>query len=141
MEEDTRLIRSIRMENILSYGPNTPPLDLESLNVLIGPNASGKSNLIEALLLLAAAPKDLQVPIREGGGVRDWLWKGTDRSPIAKIEVTVTYLDKPMHLRHRLAFTESRGRFLLVDESVENELPIAKNLDPYIYYAYQDGHP
>ena len=44
-----RFLRSIRLQNILSFGPDTPELTLEPLNVLIGPNASGKSNLIEAL--------------------------------------------------------------------------------------------
>ena len=78
--EGKRYIESIRLSNILSFGPdNAEPFPLEPLNVLIGPNASGKSNLIEALSLLAATPRDLQEPIREGGGVRDWLWKGGTR--------------------------------------------------------------
>ena len=54
--EGNRFIQTIRLNNILSFGPDTPPLSLEPLNVLIGPNASGKSNLIAALSLLAAAP-------------------------------------------------------------------------------------
>ena len=55
--EGKRFLHSIRLQNILSFGPDTPELPLEPLNVLIGPNASGKSNLIEALSLLAAAPR------------------------------------------------------------------------------------
>ena len=81
--EGARFLRSIRLENILSFGPGVE-FPLEPLNVLIGPNASGKSNLIEALSLLAAAPRDLQAPIRAGGGVREWLWKGAvSHSPTA----------------------------------------------------------
>ena len=87
--EGMREIRTIRLENILSFGPGHEPFPLEPLNVLIGPNASGKSNLIEALSLLAAAPGDLQEPIREGGGIRDWLWKGARSAPTATVEVTV----------------------------------------------------
>ena len=71
-----RFLRSIRLRNILSFGPDTPELPLEPLNVLIGPNASGKSNLIEVLSLLRAAPRDLQQPIREGGSIREWLLEG-----------------------------------------------------------------
>ena len=62
--EGMKFIQTIRLDSILSYGPGAAELSLEPLNVLIGPNASGKSNLIEALSLLAAAPGDLQAPIR-----------------------------------------------------------------------------
>ena len=79
--EGMRFIQSIRLENILSFGPDTAELPLEPLNVLIGPNASGKSNLIEALSLLHAAPSDLQEPVRRGGGISDWLWKGVPGHP------------------------------------------------------------
>ena len=78
-----KFIETIRLENILSYGANDEPFPLEPLNVLIGANASGKSNLIEALSLLAAAPRSLHDPIRLGGGVLEWLWKGAPDHPTA----------------------------------------------------------
>ena len=74
--QGVRMLRSLRLTNLLSYGSNGTLIDLEPLNVLIGPNASGKSNLIEAVSLLAATPKDLLAPIREGGGAAEWIWKG-----------------------------------------------------------------
>ena len=58
-----KLIRTIQLSNFLSYGQNAEIIELEPLNVLIGPNCSGKSNLIEALGLLEATPKDLTAPI------------------------------------------------------------------------------
>lgn len=61
------LIKTIRLQNLLSFGPDTPELEMRPLNVLIGPNGSGKSNLIEAIGLLQAAPRDITAPIREGG--------------------------------------------------------------------------
>ena len=116
--EGRRLIQSIRLENILSFGPDTAELPLEPLNVLIGPNASGKSNFIEALSLLHAAPSDLQEPIRRGGGVRDWLWKGVPGVPTATVEVTF----RPQRpLRYRLSFTCTADRFTMVDEVVEDD--------------------
>lgn len=137
-----RLLRSIRLENVLSYGPKGQELALEPLNVLIGPNASGKSNLIEVLSLLGATPKDLQVPIREGGGVSDWLWKGTPRPPIATLDVTLDFPAGTMPLRYRLSFTQAGGRFDLRDEAVENEHAAGEQYEkPYFYYAYQNGNP
>ena len=148
--EGRLLIRSIRLENILSFGPDTPELPLEPLNVLIGPNASGKSNLIEALSLLRAAPGDLQAPIRQGGGVREWLWKAADGTPTAMVEVQHSNpLGSPtgeampwMGFRYRLAFTEVGSRFELRDEVLESGLPLHEiEPKPYIYYRYQGGHP
>ena len=145
--EGMRFLRTIRLENILSYGSCGTEFALEPLNVLIGPNASGKSNLIESLSLLAAAPRDLRPPIREGGGVQDWLWKGSERSPTATVDVTVQYPegrhygDEPMPLRYRLSFTETRTRFHIQDEAAENESPAPGNDKPYMYYSYQEGHP
>lgn len=81
--EGKRFIRTLRLQNILSYGSEGQEVELLPLNVLIGPNASGKSNLIEAIDLLRATPKDLTVPIREGGGIDEWLWKGAKDAPTA----------------------------------------------------------
>ena len=70
------LIQRLRVSGLLSFGPTGIDLPLEPLNVLIGPNGSGKSNLLEILALLRAAPTNLPQPIKEMGGVREWLWKG-----------------------------------------------------------------
>lgn len=134
--EGNRVIRTIRLENILSFGPDTPELLLEPLNVFIGPNASGKSNLIEAMSLLEAAPFDLQTPIRESGGIRDWLWKGTNKTPTATVEATLEYEPRP--LRYRMSFTETGGRFELRDEVIERER-VTRLRDSY--YQYRDGDP
>ena len=134
--EGTRFIESIRLDNVLSYGPNSEPFPLGPLNVLIGPNVSGKSNMIEVLSLLQAAPRDLQEPIRAGGGVREWLWKGTDPSPTATVEATVKFPSGP--LVYRLSFTEVGLRFELRDEAVESKNQ--RSQIPF-YYRYQEGRP
>ena len=146
--EGRRFIESIRLDRILSFGPNDEEFVLEPLNVLIGPNASGKSNFIEALYLLRAAPWDLQMPIRQGGGVSEWLWKGESLSPTATIAVTVPYSaiaqSSITPIRYKLAFTQVGGRFFLVDEILESEDPLTPEISPpYIHYSYsfQGGHP
>ena len=141
VKEGVRFLRTIRLENILSYGPCETDFPLGPLNVLIGPNASGKSNLIESLSLLTAAPKDLQAPIREGGGVRDWLWTGSEKSSTATVDVTVASGSEQMPLRYRLSFNEVGTRFNLQDEGIENEKPTPPNINPYFYYRYQEGRP
>ncbi|HWT66922.1 MAG TPA: AAA family ATPase [Terracidiphilus sp.] len=49
-------IKSIRPVNLLSFGPDTEEIELRSLNILIGANGSGKSNLIEVIGLLSRLP-------------------------------------------------------------------------------------
>jgi predicted ATPase len=139
---DKRFLRTIRPRNILSFGPDTPELELQSLDVLIGPNGSGKSNLLEVISLLQAAPGNLLEPIQAGGGIAEWLWKGSATVPVGEIEVTVSYPERAMPLRHRLNLTSVGQRAEVVDEALENEganRPGEK--DVYFYYRYQKGHP
>ncbi len=134
--EGKRFIQTIRLENILSFGPNADPLSLEPLNVLIGPNASGKSNLIAALSLLAAAPWDIEAPIREGGGVQDWLWKGNPKSDLASLEATLSPISGAIGIKYRVSFSEIAGRFMLREEIIESESPLGgQHSQPYIYYS------
>jgi len=140
----SRLLKSIRLRDFLSFGPSAPPVDLLPLNVLIGPNSSGKSNFLEAVDILRAAPSDLTQPIREGGGVEDYLWKGLaeKRTPSCEIEATVDYPEghhRP--IKYRLAFTTVGQRFEISDEAIENPYPSFGETDVYFYYRYQSGSP
>ncbi|RRD69225.1 hypothetical protein EII23_11020 [Desulfovibrio sp. OH1186_COT-070] len=58
------MLHSIQLKNFLSYGPNSQPLALQKLNIIIGANGSGKSNLLEAIALLKSTPQELVRPIR-----------------------------------------------------------------------------
>src|SRR5438309_10752454 len=97
-----RLIRSLSLKNILSYGSTAEEIALECLNVLIGRNASGKSNLIEAVGVLRSTPKDLSIPIRQGGGIAEWLWKGSDIVPEALLDGMLEYAQGTGPLRYQL---------------------------------------
>ncbi|MEL7493404.1 MAG: AAA family ATPase [Cyanobacteria bacterium J06554_11] len=137
-----RFIKQLKLKNFLSYGSEETTIDLEPLNVIIGPNASGKSNLLEALGLFKALPSDLSVPVRQGGGVEEWLWKGAAATPTAELEVIANYPDGLMPLRYKLQFTMAGQRLELTDEAVENEHPInAHQQDVYFFYRYLQGRP
>ncbi len=138
----TTLLRTIRLRDFLSFGPATETFPLGNLNVIIGANGSGKSNLIEALSIIQAAPLDLPKPIREGGGIMEWLWKGPGAKGIAEIELTAEYPLGKKPLRYRLSFTQSGQRFDLDDESIEDESKIdPKQDDVNFYYRYRHGRP
>jgi predicted ATPase len=136
-----KLIEKLYLKNFLSYGSEGDEITLEPLNVLIGPNASGKSNLIEALNLLYSTPTDLAGAIRRGGGVREWLWKGTKADPIAEIEAIVDFPGGPLPLRYQLSFTSVGQRLEIVDEIIENKKPandLSNNANSSFYH-YKDG--
>lgn len=130
------LIKNIKLNNLLSFGPDTTSLKMEPLSVLIGPNGSGKSNLIEAIGLLQATPRDLTAPIREGGGIGDWIWRGEPTAKSAQIEVEV---DNPkgsnrkgsQALRYRIGFAEHDQRIKLTEELIESA---QSHPNPSMYY-------
>jgi predicted ATPase len=146
-QNERRLLLRIKLENLLSFGPSPVTLELEGLNILIGPNAAGKSNLIEALSLIRATPVsatasnlDMRSIVRRGGGVDEWIWKGEKRKS-ASIDVVVNYPKGKEHLRHLLSFHGDEQGFLLDDERIENEAPAQGERDPYFYYRFQHGQP
>ena len=105
------------MRNILSFGPSTQDLTLEPLNVVIGPNGSGKSNLIEIFELLCAAPENLHKPIRQSGGVTNWVWRGAPNERFAEIEVDLSRAPNQRAI-YQLCFYEDNQQFRLHSESL-----------------------
>ena len=136
------LLHSLQLRNILSFADMPEPIPLRPLNVIIGPNGSGKSNFLEAVDLLRCVPAQLAKPIREGGGIRDWLWKGSAGTPEAVLDAVFSIPRVKRNLRYRLSFTAVNQRFEIVDECVEDEHPVASNKrEPYFYYRFQKGNP
>ena len=138
------LIRSLRLNGLLSFAPRSAPFDLRALSVLIGPNGSGKSNLIETIDLLAAAPRDLAAVIRDGGGPREWLWKGGDRDEPAEVEAVLHQAPPGRPLRYRIKFAAVESRVEVVDEAIEEVQPAPgrpRDADVYFYYRFQQGRP
>ena len=109
-----QFIKRLRIGGLLSFPPDMESFELQPLNVLIGPNAAGKTNFIEALELLRAAPEDFAVAIRIGGGALEWGWKGGGwtflPTPTLEVETGPYYMtNRP--LRYRLKFATVGLRF------------------------------
>jgi predicted ATPase len=113
-------IRHITPKNLLSFGPDHKGIELKALNLLIGPNGCGKSNLIEAISLMRAAPKEFQAVTRKGGGVAEWIWKGAPKKN-ASMEWVVNNPKNTIPIRHAMSFRCSEQTFSLEDELIEDE--------------------
>ena len=135
------LITHLKVSGLLSFGPTGIDLPMRGLNVLLGPNGSGKSNLLEVLSLLRASPKSLPEPVKEMGGVREWLWKGEGAPKEATIDAVVTDPAMKKNLRHVLAIREHGSRFEVADERIEDEDPDRGKKDAIFFYSYRRGHP
>jgi predicted ATPase len=131
------MLKTIRLHNLLSFGAETEITFNKGLNVLIGANGSGKSNLIEVISLLQALPKDLTKVIRDGGGIEEWLWKG-EKEPIARIQVKVINTESSRDwnwfdydsetIQHTLSFSNWDYRPNVIYESLNN------------IYIYEERH-
>ncbi len=116
--EGKRVITSLRLENILSFGSDAQDIELQPLNVLIGPNASGKSNFIEAFRILNATPEDVGQPIREGGSIGEYLWKGGIKINKFSIRITVTAPNKNHELFYGVTIIDDRSWVKIFFESI-----------------------
>ncbi len=134
-----RFIHTLKLQNFFSFGNEGEEIELQPLNVIIGTNSSGKSNLIESIGVLKATPTDLLTPIRQGGGISELLWKGDNSVPIAQIEAIVEY-PKNM-LRYRITFTAVDQKLEVVDEAIENQNSYSGQGNLDFYYQYQNGNP
>jgi predicted ATPase len=112
------LIQRLALKKILSF--NDAVIEFGQLNVLIGPNAVGKSNLIEVIGLLQAAPTNLATAILRGGGVRQWLWLG-DRVPSPasiECEMRLTRKHQVGPLGYHVQFSEDASGFVILGEKL-----------------------
>lgn len=144
-QSEHRLIKQIQLTNLLSFGPDTPPLELENLNVLIGQNASGKSNLLESLALLQATPvsteasnSNLRGVLRRGGGVAEWIHKGADKST-ASLEFLVNRPNKKGAIRHRFVLEPLASGYRLLEERIEQDKPAPGKPKPFLFYTQDQG--
>jgi predicted ATPase len=132
------LIHSLQIKNLLSFGPEAQTTELLPLNIIIGPNSSGKSNLVEIIELLRNVPHKLQNAFRQSGGINDWIWKGANKNPAAALDVVVDY--PPKHnLHYRLSFAVNNQRFEMLDESIESVE--TANAAPRKIYSFDEGNP
>ena len=132
------LIKSLHIKGMLSFQDMS--IDMRPLNVLIGPNASSKSNLIEIIALLQSLPRNLTEFINTSGGIADWIWKGDRKNDISpgngRIEAVMhpNQVEAPLH--YALEISESFQ--LIVEELLESE-QVPPNGELYSHFRVQHG--
>ena len=144
LKDKNMLIKSLHIKGMLSFQDMS--IDMRPLNVLIGPNASGKSNLIEIIALLQALPRDLAGFVRESGGIDDWLWKGkksqnklTQEGSIEVVLDSPPYFVAATPLRYTLAINNFLQQTNVLLEVLENVRTHPGQDKPYQYFRMLAG--
>jgi predicted ATPase len=137
-EHSQVLLRSIRLDNLLSFAPSSPFLHLEPLNILIGANGAGKSNLIHAIRLLRATASALANAI-PAGRVQDWLWN-RDPEQIANVTTVVAGRDAMPDIQHRFSVANLKQTARVLGEWIG---PAPRSHDDLanFYYWLSPGTP
>ena len=134
-----RLIEKIRLRNILSFGDKGEEIELEPLNIIIGQNASGKSNLVDVIKLLRSLPEDKGLVnfISKNGGISEWIWKGKKTNRISEVKLICSpFLNKidlaapyNQEYSYQMEFAEQNQRIFIRGEKISTKSILDNNLD------------
>lgn len=114
-------LRRIRIENYRSL--REVEVELNDLNVLVGPNGVGKTNFLDAIRFLGdTARMDLVEALELRGGFARCLYQGTDRPPATRIRfeieaVATKYASETAPDAYSLSFWQPRERQLQRQET------------------------
>jgi predicted ATPase len=130
------LIEQLTLTNILSFGPEPETVTFGPLTVLIGANGSGKSNLLEVIDLLRNAPVDLLKPIREGGGIEEWRWKGQGGVPSIGV-ITDPFIMYDPKLQYTVSFGGNYLGSRITREQIARVAPLGGQDHAPIHYQLE----
>jgi len=115
------MIRRIGLRHFKSIERSS--LELGSVNLLIGPNAAGKSNVVRAFRLLADAVRsDVESATAPLGGIESTVfWGASERSTEIEIEYYVPDPSAPTSLsdmRYKIVLGQREGRTAVLEEEL-----------------------
>jgi len=139
-----RPIQQVTLSDFLSYGAQGGAIELLPLNVVIGPNAAGKSNFLEAFAILRATAHDLAASLREGGGIGEYLRKERSAEKPFHLSAVVsdrysTMSDVSEFLRYAIAVAQVNQRPEVISERLGWDEKHSVNWDRQPFYELKNG--
>lgn len=135
-------IKKLSFENFLSFEETS--IELGSLNVCVGPNASGKSNLLDAVLILSSLPKNLGQTIDSLGSVKELVWKGSYQKSANGINILAEFdgfsrFSGETSLLYAICFIETNFGWFISNEWLSDLSQVAENGDVFKNMLVQRG--
>ena len=140
MSEEKTFLEKVHIKNFLSL--RDVELPLKPLTVLVGPNASGKSNILNALKLLNKMIKEEELPPAKF--IQDNLWAGEANQITFQLQAKVEeipalyqiqlkakadnpVIDEELLVNSTKVISIQNGQGKVMDEDGENETPYKSN--------------
>ena len=120
MSEQKAFLEKIHIKNFLSLRNVTLPL--KPLTVLVGPNASGKSNVLRGLRFLKTMTRETPLPAEF---IRERFWSGASNHITIQLQAEV----ERSRISYDLVFKTDENNFFFDEELLVNDLKIVSILD------------
>lgn len=137
--ERSRQLRSLSLANFLSYGPEGTEFTFGALNVLVGPNGSGKTNLIEALRVMRSSTTGFGASMLGGGGIEAYLWRGRSDPRFASLRAVVDFSEDYGRFGQEITFGSLEGRADIASETIRRDVLFHGGLALPLFARYADG--
>lgn len=119
-------IESITVTGLLSFGWERTTLELGPQSVLVGPNSSGKTNLLLALDLLHAAAIDIRTVPSAHGGAWEFFHKGKGGDGKIVLEAVFTS-EAWLPLRYIITLAMDKEQLVVEEERLETRDDIGED--------------
>lgn len=132
------MIERLKLENILSF--RDADIKLEQLNIIIGGNGAGKSNLLRAIGLLQHLPNNLRDAGTAVGGFSEFFCKLEGAPETLSIHTDLALVSSESErLTHSLVLAKQQLSFAIVEERLIGQT--ADRLQPpAVHFEVKGGH-
>jgi len=110
------MLRRLKVRNYKSL--RNVDIPLRPLTVLVGPNAAGKSNILDCLRFLSElASSEVRNPFGNRGGFGDVVWAGDENLPVSfEVESALVIRDLSGPVEYSVTIDSNRQGAILVEE-------------------------
>ncbi|WP_414657256.1 AAA family ATPase [Deinococcus sp. VB343] len=117
----------LHVQDLLSFGKSTD-FYFGNLNVLIGPNGTGKSNLIDCLKVAQSLPFDISENFKDTS-LEDWIYKG-ESDGLQQPSLSISIVNQEFGpILHQISFIGSRYNKVFIEEIITDDG--GNNSEPY----------
>jgi len=133
------MIESLRLTDVLSF--RQTEVALQPLNIFVGGNGSGKSNLLRCISLLSHLPGNLKEAGATFGNFNEFFCSLEDASDTLSLRTVFKKEPSwPQKLIHSISLQKQNLSFAVVSERLEEEHARSGRRDPFYFFSVNNGY-